>query len=309
MARLQSELDIAQESKSQWLQWRKEGLGGSDAPIIMGVSPFMTPRELAQEKLGLKSFDQTNYATMRGQIFEPKARAMFETLYDMKMSAELFVHPEHSFLRCSLDGWNEEKREILEIKVPGKEVFELAKSGEVHEQYVWQLEHQLLVTGAKKVHFFCVQLDSKNFDASITDHAHVVYESDPKKREELFAKAKEFWALIEKKELPPLTERDVLERTDEEAVLRFKKLKEVLKLMEKMNEDYEKVEEQAEKFKQEIIAHMRHSKETAAGVSITKIVKKGSVDWKKVEASGVKLEDFEREPVTYYQVRLLKEER
>ena len=33
-------------SRDEWLDWRKRGLGGSDAAAVLGISPFRTARDL-----------------------------------------------------------------------------------------------------------------------------------------------------------------------------------------------------------------------------------------------------------------------
>lgn len=38
-------------SHEQWLQVRKTGIGGSDAAVILGISPFKSPLELWNEKV------------------------------------------------------------------------------------------------------------------------------------------------------------------------------------------------------------------------------------------------------------------
>lgn len=37
----------------EWHEWRKNGIGGSDATVVEGISPYRTPRQLFYEKKGL----------------------------------------------------------------------------------------------------------------------------------------------------------------------------------------------------------------------------------------------------------------
>jgi Phage-related protein, predicted endonuclease len=39
-------------SKDEWLQWRKRGIGGSDASIVCGLNRYKSPVELWMEKRG-----------------------------------------------------------------------------------------------------------------------------------------------------------------------------------------------------------------------------------------------------------------
>lgn len=42
-------------TEEEWLNYRRKGIGGSDAAAIMGQSPFCTKRDLYYDKLGIKS--------------------------------------------------------------------------------------------------------------------------------------------------------------------------------------------------------------------------------------------------------------
>lgn len=41
-------------TREQWLDYRKQGIGGSDCAAIMGFSPFCTKRDLYYDKIGLQ---------------------------------------------------------------------------------------------------------------------------------------------------------------------------------------------------------------------------------------------------------------
>lgn len=45
-------------SREEWLQYRRQGIGGSDVAAIMGFSPFCTKRDLY--------YDQGRYKTCNG---------------------------------------------------------------------------------------------------------------------------------------------------------------------------------------------------------------------------------------------------
>lgn len=139
-----------QQDTNSWHAWRNKGLGSSDAPIIMGCSPYSNMLELGLYKRGLKKQDNSNFGTERGKKLEPEARAYFELRFDMEFSPAVFEHDQFDFLRCSLDGWNEKKKIILEIKCAGKSDHELAIEGTVPNKYYWQIQHQFMVSGGKK---------------------------------------------------------------------------------------------------------------------------------------------------------------
>ena len=46
-------VDTADLSREDWLDYRRLGIGGSDAAAIMGLSPFSTIRDLYFDKIGV----------------------------------------------------------------------------------------------------------------------------------------------------------------------------------------------------------------------------------------------------------------
>ena len=91
---------------------RDKYIGGSDIPIIMGISPFKTRFDLLLEKAGLKENDfEGNEYTEYGNVLEPKIRD-----YVNKSLGKKFQEGKHieNDIRCHTDG--EDSTSILEIK-------------------------------------------------------------------------------------------------------------------------------------------------------------------------------------------------
>ena len=66
-----------QQGSTAWLAWRRGGVGASDAPAIMGVSPWMDLDTLWLDKTGRRRGGFSNHAMRRGQRLEPEARALY----------------------------------------------------------------------------------------------------------------------------------------------------------------------------------------------------------------------------------------
>ena len=193
-------------NRDEWLAWRKQGLGSSDAPIVMEMSPWCTPYRLWEIKTGVYEKPETsNRAIERGNALEPKARAQYELEQDIDMPAKLVVHARHSWLRASLDGYNEAEKRILEIKCPGAADHALACSGVVPGKYWPQIQHQLLVTGANCVDYY-------SFDGHRGVAIRVL--PDLEYCTSLFIALRDFWKMVESRTPPPLTERDVVRVRD-----------------------------------------------------------------------------------------------
>lgn len=91
---------------------RNKYIGGSDIPIIMGISPFKTRFDLLLEKAELKEneFDGNAY-TEYGNIMEPKIRDYINKSQSLNFKEGKHIKDD---IRCHTDGENENT--ILEIK-------------------------------------------------------------------------------------------------------------------------------------------------------------------------------------------------
>jgi putative phage-type endonuclease len=194
---------------NEWLDWRKNGIGSSDAPIIMGVSPWKTPFELWEEKTNrVKPEETSNWAQERGNELEPIARAKFELECDMEMGPALCQHEDHPWCRASMDGWNPLHKIGLEIKFLGANDFKLAKDqGVVPEKYFPQIQHQFLVTGAKEIIFYGYFVDKgaenhKGISVSVSCKPDIEYISKLAKAEY------EFYRCMVEDCPPPYIEKD-----------------------------------------------------------------------------------------------------
>lgn len=91
---------------------RDKYIGGSDIPIIMGISPFKTRFDLLLEKAGLKENDFTgNEYTEYGNVLEPKIRDFINQNREDKFEEGKYIEND---IRCHTDGIDKEM--VLEIK-------------------------------------------------------------------------------------------------------------------------------------------------------------------------------------------------
>jgi putative phage-type endonuclease len=268
-----------------WHDWRRKGIGASEAAIILGISPWSTPYELWLEKTGrVDRTEKTNFAIERGKRWENQARQQYEWESDLSLPPKVYTHPEYDFIKASLDGFNEANGIILEIKIPGTEVFDKAKEGFVHDKYYPQCQQQLMVAahkGAKECHFFCAKVEKDKFgNESIVETALVVVVPDPEFQKKLLLKLKEFWNFVQKDIPPPLTSRDTVFLEDMESINLFSRLRKakeyqrhaefaVKKAVEALGEK----EAQFEDLKEEAIEYLesfeqRHSKYRCKGILI-----------------------------------------
>lgn len=192
-----------EQRSTDWFEWRKKGIGSSDVSAILDLSPYMTRYQLWRIKTGLDPQVVDNAATYRGRKFEDKARACFELQSFKEYEPKIFQSEQYPFMRVSLDGWNEEEREILEIKVPGKNTLLLAANSEIPDHYKAQIQYQMFVANAKKATYFA-------FDPDLELGFSIHVDPDLSFIKVMVDRVIEFWKLVQKRQAPEMSERDYL---------------------------------------------------------------------------------------------------
>lgn len=143
--------DKIEIGSKEWIERRRNFICASDAPIILGHSPWKTPDQLMEEKLkGV--FSPTNAQMQRGVDLEPEARRLFVEITGHFVLPEWRVHDSIPWMAATFDGIDDEGV-IVEIKCPGKKDHECAKQGKVPEKYIAQLQHQMYVAGVGQCYY------------------------------------------------------------------------------------------------------------------------------------------------------------
>ena len=121
---------------------RDKYIGGSDIPIIMGLSSFNTRWGLLQEKAGLIENDfNGNKYTEYGKILEPQIRAHINRRLKKKFEPNQIINGD---IRCNTDGFNGEC--VLEIKTTSH----IYDTVEEYKVYLVQLLLYMQENGVKK---------------------------------------------------------------------------------------------------------------------------------------------------------------
>lgn len=98
---------------------RSQYVGGSDVPVILGLSKYKTQYELALEKAGIKEPEFiSNPYIQYGNKMEPVIRDYINTMNSLKFHPDTFIDKE-DMLRSNVDGIDDENKILLEIKTHG----------------------------------------------------------------------------------------------------------------------------------------------------------------------------------------------
>jgi putative phage-type endonuclease len=139
----------------EWLGWRNEGIGASDAPGIMGENPWKTAAEILSEKRGRARESEQNAVMARGTALEPEARQAYISRSGKLMQPACLQSNAYDWLRASVDGITPNHDAVVEIKC-GESVYRKTSAcGRVPDYYYGQLQHILAVTGLQSIDFWC----------------------------------------------------------------------------------------------------------------------------------------------------------
>jgi len=113
----------------------------------MGENPWESAEVLLRQKMGLEPEFEGNEKTREGQRLEPEARAILEKRHNTAIRTTLIQHAELPFLAASLDGLDDRKKEVYEIKCGQYAYRETSKRNQPAEHHMAQLQHILMITG------------------------------------------------------------------------------------------------------------------------------------------------------------------
>ena len=273
------------QNSDEWLEFRKDKIGASDAPIILGTSPFSSPRKLWENKTSGVNNSYFSPAMAHGRDTEAEALHVANTIFASNFAPLVGESDEHHWMIASFDGYEEGEESILEIKCPGENTLKkIHTSGEFPEYYYAQLQHQMYVAEVSLAKLFIY--NSKFPD--LPNYFIFEVKIDENFCKDMIQKEKEFFDSLSTF-APPADPKDSLEeRVDaefEDAVSDWLKAKEGLELMQ----------EQEKICKESVLFLANNSECKGFGVRVTKRLRKGSIDYTKVlELKSVDLSKYRK---------------
>ena len=187
-----------------WLEYRKRGIGGSDAAVVCGISRYKSPVELWLEKTDQIPAQEAGEAAYWGTQLEALVRAEFtkRTGTEIRLVKQLLQSEEYPFMLANLDG-------VCEHPDLGTCVFEAKtasayKAGEwedaIPAEYMLQVQHYLAVTGYKAA-YIAVLIGGNTFRWKLI-------ERDEELITMLIELESAFWNYVQERTAPPLDGSD-----------------------------------------------------------------------------------------------------
>jgi putative phage-type endonuclease len=276
-----------QQGTDDWLNFRKSKIGASDAPVIMGVSPWTDITSLWELKVGLKENTETSYWQQRGLDLEDKAREYFYLVTGYLVKPAVFVSNTYNWMMASLDGVSEDQQILLEIKCPGAHDHSQALDGKIPEKYYPQLQHQLEVLNLNKGYYLSFDGESGPI---------IPFERDQKYINYMLDKEYEFYQCMENF-YPPKLPNQIENPMWEAAALQLKSV--IFKQKE--------LETQEKMLKNTLLGLSNGETCHGNGVKLTKYIRKGSVDYDRIIKEldvKVDVENYRKEDVESWKITL-----
>jgi len=188
---------ITEEQKIE----RMKGIGGSDMPIILGLSSYKTPYQLYLEKKGLlePNFEESPLQYWGNQL-ESIIRREFQkrNKVRVKLVRDTIIHPFYDFLRGHLDGFIPKWNAVLEVKCSHQ--FMAQKWGEPGTDIV-PMEYLVQVA------FYCSLINAPQARIAVliggNEYREFKYMRDLDLEKTIIDAACGFWDAVQKETPPP----------------------------------------------------------------------------------------------------------
>lgn len=278
------------QNTQEWLDFRRNKIGASDASVIMDISPWKTKYQLWEEKVFGKEQEQ-NGAMMRGSMMEEEARDEFEKMTGISVMPKVVVHPTRSWQMASLDGISFDGSVFVEIKCPNASTHQMALDGRIPDHYFAQMQHQMSVLDLPEGLYF--SFDGKKGKV-------VTIKREEFFIEEMLEKEEKFYECMTTQTPPALSDKDYIYRDDEQWNTLANEWIELSKYMKQL-------EEQEDELREKLIGLTDGSSCKGYGIRVTRSFSKGLVDYKKVpELVGVDLETYRKPSSERWTVAICK---
>ena len=154
-----------------WVDERKNYIGGSEVAAVLGLSQYSTPLQVWMKKKGLLPPEEENPIMAFGHYFEPVMAAHFENITGLKTRklSKPFVHKKHDFLRANIDrqvlasrSFGLDSTAVLELKTTTSQRMR-ALDGQPPEEWLYQIQHYLALTGYEVAFLQIYERDTCHF--------------------------------------------------------------------------------------------------------------------------------------------------
>jgi putative phage-type endonuclease len=184
-------------SRDEWLEHRRQSIGGSDAAAIIGLNNWSSPYYVWAEKLGKIPPKEDTESMRLGRDLEDYVAKRFTEKTGKKVRREnnILVNHIYPFAHANVDRMIVGEDAGLECKTTSALNLKKFKGGEYPEHYYVQCVHYMAVTGCRRWYLAVLVLGEGFY--------HFVIERDEGEIKALMDSEREFWGFVQSKTPPP----------------------------------------------------------------------------------------------------------
>lgn len=143
------------ERTAAWWEWRRAGIGSSDAASIIGEKRATSVERLLHEKLHPPEISARHHEQARSATRERQARAQYARTLGIEVQPTCVQNLARPWQRASLDGLTADGQRALEIKCGQATYHSAAARQRPARHHYPQLQHILAVTGLPAIDYWC----------------------------------------------------------------------------------------------------------------------------------------------------------
>lgn len=195
-------VNVTTITREQWLEYRRSGIGGSDASTIVGLNPYSSPYYLFCDKMGALPEKEDNEAMRQGRDLEQYVanRWMERTGKRVKHNNTMWRSTVWPWMLADIDREVVGENAGLECKTTSVYNKHDFAGGEIPLTYYVQCQHYMAVMGFDRMYLAVLVLNRGFYD--------FVIERDEEEISSLAAAEGEFWDRLQREEPPELDGSD-----------------------------------------------------------------------------------------------------
>lgn len=189
--------DIKDMSRGNWLEARRNGIGGSDSAAILGLNKWRSAVDVWLDKTGqIVEGQEENEFMYWGNVLEEVVAKEFERRTSLKVRKNNFMlqSTAYPFLLANLDREIVGKKVGLECKTASAYKSEEWEGDSVPDSYYIQCQHYMAVTGYASWWIACLCGGNQFFYKEIPRNEEVI--------DVIVGQGKEFWQHVTEKTMP-----------------------------------------------------------------------------------------------------------
>jgi putative phage-type endonuclease len=186
--------------RSAWLAARRSGIGGSDAPAVLGVSRYRTALDVFDDKCGIAQPQPDNEKMLWGRMLEPVILARYAEVTGRELMRPATEHgiarsSRAPWLICTPDAYTRDGRNVQAKTAGSDDGWGEPGTDQMPDDYLVQCQHEMLVLGLVVTD---VPVLFRGSDFRI-----YTVRADAEFQEGMFEVESAFWRGVEAREPPP----------------------------------------------------------------------------------------------------------